>query len=55
MKKRTVGYPLPERTVEEIRRLLEQGQQIKAIKRVRALTGWGLKRAKDYVDALRGR
>lgn len=36
----------------EIRRLLAQGNKIQAIKRVRALTGLGLKEAKDYVDRL---
>lgn len=37
---------------QEIRQLLTQRQKIEAIKRVRELTGLGLKEAKDYVDAL---
>ena len=36
----------------EVRTLLVQGNKIAAIKRARELTGWGLKQAKDYVDAL---
>ena len=37
---------------EEIRDLLARGKKIQAIKRVRELTGMGLKEAKDYVEAL---
>ncbi|HEY0603160.1 MAG TPA: ribosomal protein L7/L12 [Herpetosiphonaceae bacterium] len=37
---------------QEIRQLLTQRQKIEAIKRVRELTGMGLKESKDYVDAL---
>jgi ribosomal protein L7/L12 len=37
---------------QEARMLLAQGQKIEAIKRVRELTGWGLKEAKDYVERL---
>lgn len=37
---------------QEVRGLLTQGKKIKAIKRVRELTGWGLKEAKDYVEQL---
>jgi ribosomal protein L7/L12 len=36
----------------QARALLAQGQKIEAIKQVRTATGWGLKEAKDYVDAL---
>lgn len=36
----------------EVLRLLRSGNKIAAIKRVRELTGWGLKEAKDYVDRL---
>jgi ribosomal protein L7/L12 len=39
---------------QEARRLLASSGKIQAIKRVRELTGWGLKEAKDYVDALEG-
>lgn len=35
-----------------IRRLLAEGKNIEAIKRVREHTGMGLKEAKDYVEAL---
>lgn len=37
---------------QEARALLARGQKIEAIKRVRELTGWGLKEAKDYVERL---
>lgn len=37
---------------QEIRQMLTQRQKIEAIKRVRELTGMGLKESKDYVDAL---
>jgi ribosomal protein L7/L12 len=36
----------------EVQALLARGQKIEAIKRVRELTGWGLKEAKDYVERL---
>ena len=36
----------------EVRSLKGQGNAIMAIKRVREVTGWGLKEAKDYVDGL---
>jgi ribosomal protein L7/L12 len=38
--------------LEEIRSLVEHGNKIGAIKRVRELTGLGLKEAKDYVDSI---
>jgi ribosomal protein L7/L12 len=38
--------------VVEANRLLEQGNRVQAIKRVRELTGMSLKEAKVYVDAL---
>jgi ribosomal protein L7/L12 len=38
----------------EIRSLVAAGDKIEAIKRVRQLTGMGLKEAKDYVDQLDG-
>jgi len=37
---------------QEALALVRQGEKIEAIKRVRAATNWGLKEAKDYVDAL---
>jgi ribosomal protein L7/L12 len=36
----------------EVRSPKGQGNAILGIKRVREVTGWGLKEAKDYVDAL---
>jgi ribosomal protein L7/L12 len=36
----------------ELREMLARGQKIEAIKRVRELTGLGLKEAKDYVELL---
>lgn len=39
----------------EVRVLVDRGELIEAIKLVRAKTSMGLKEAKDYVDALRGR
>jgi ribosomal protein L7/L12 len=36
----------------EVRLLLQRGNKIAAVKRVRELTGWGLKESKDYVDRL---
>jgi ribosomal protein L7/L12 len=46
------GGGLPEDALAEVRGLLLQGQKIQAIKVVREYTGWGLKEAKDYVEAL---
>jgi ribosomal protein L7/L12 len=37
---------------EEIQALVAQGKKIDAIKRVREMTGLGLKEAKDYVEQL---
>jgi len=39
--------------IDEIRDLLAAGHKVQAVKRVRRATGWGLKKAKDYVDALK--
>lgn len=36
----------------EARALKASGRPIEAIRQVRAVTGWGLKEAKDYVDGL---
>src|SRR5262245_34604280 len=36
----------------ELREMVARGQKIEAIKRVRELTGLGLKEAKDYVELL---
>ena len=36
----------------QIQVLVAQGKKIQAIELVREQTGWGLKQAKDYVDAL---
>ncbi len=45
--------PLDDQGRREVEALLDDGHAIDAIKRVRELTGLGLKEAKDYVDALR--
>jgi ribosomal protein L7/L12 len=48
------GQPKPtsgqESWAEEVRNLVNQGNKIEAIKRVREATGMGLKEAKNYVD-----
>lgn len=36
----------------ELRSLLAHNHKIEAIKRVRAVSGWGLKDAKDYIDQM---
>ncbi|HET9224143.1 MAG TPA: ribosomal protein L7/L12, partial [Roseiflexaceae bacterium] len=41
-------------TDPEVQIQLAKGNKIQAIKRVRELTGWGLKEAKDFVDGLEG-
>jgi ribosomal protein L7/L12 len=42
-----------EETLEfEVRELLARGRKIEAIKKVRELTDWGLKEAKDFVDSI---
>jgi ribosomal protein L7/L12 len=41
-----------ENVVDEIRALVIAGKKIQAIKMYRAVTGYGLKEAKDYVDSL---
>lgn len=38
--------------LDELRALVGAGQQVQAIKRVRELTGWGLKESKTFVDRL---
>jgi hypothetical protein len=43
---------LPPGLEAELQHLILQGQKIAAIKRIRDYTGWGLKAAKDYIDAL---
>ncbi|MBS1253129.1 MAG: 50S ribosomal protein L7/L12 [Anaerolineales bacterium] len=46
----TIG--LPADAEREIRELLWDGRKVEAVKRVRQLTGAGLREAKDYVDGL---
>jgi hypothetical protein len=43
---------IPDDERAAIRALAERGNKIGAIKRVRDITGMGLKEAKDYVEAL---
>ncbi len=45
------GAELAPDAIEEIRALAAAGKKIEAIKRLRDLTGMGLKEAKDLVDA----
>ena len=45
---RSIGEP----DMAEVAALLARGNKIEAIKRVRALTGLGLKEAKDYVESI---
>jgi hypothetical protein len=49
---RTDTISLPVEVEEELRRLVATGGKVKAVKRVRSLTGAGLKVSKDYVDTL---
>src|SRR6266545_736913 len=44
--------PIADPDLVEITALLARGNKIAAIKRVRELTGLGLKEAKDYVEAM---
>lgn len=44
--------PLPADPDAAVAELVARGNKIGAIKLVRERTGWGLKEAKDYVDAL---
>jgi len=39
--------------IDELRGLVAAGRKVLAVKRVREATGWGLRKAKDYVDALK--
>jgi ribosomal protein L7/L12 len=47
------AFPLSDPATDpDVQMQLAKGNKIQAIKRVRELTGWGLKEAKDYVDGL---
>jgi len=46
------GEDLPPELVYDVRVLMEAGREIDAVKRVREVTHWGLKEAKDYVESL---
>ncbi len=48
------GIPVTTEIGEKIKRLIESGEVVQAIKEVRETTGLGLKEAKDAVDAYRG-
>ena len=39
---------------KELRRLLQQGKKVEAVKRTRQEFGWSLLEAKQYVDRLKG-
>ncbi len=43
---------ISDHTLREVQALVARGNKIEAIKRLRELTGLGLKEAKDYVDSL---
>ena len=45
-----LGLGYAEEELEEVRRLLQDGQKIEAIKLFREITGVGLKEAKDAVE-----
>ena len=46
------GQPEPYSFPDEVRLLIARGKTIEAIRRIRELTGMGLKEAKDFVDQL---
>lgn len=49
------AVPNPDVDIQQIAlRFLSKGQKLEAIKRVREVTGWGLREAKDYVEAVEG-
>jgi hypothetical protein len=48
-----MSLPVSDETLQEIRRLLEQGQVIAAVKVYRTATGAGLAEAKSAIDSLR--
>ncbi|WP_026691999.1 hypothetical protein [Peribacillus kribbensis] len=43
---------VPEEIVAELKGLIAEGKRIKAIKRLRTVTGFGLVQAKEYIDSL---
>lgn len=49
-----IGVPdtITENIDEELKTLISEGREIKAIKKYRMATGIGLKEAKDYIDRL---
>lgn len=42
----------PENIDDELADLINRGKKVKAIKRYREVTGYGLKESKDYIDNL---
>lgn len=46
------GEHISDELKDELIRLVDENQKIKAIKKLREATGMGLKEAKDYVDSL---
>lgn len=42
--------PLIKLERDEIKELCKAGYKLKAVKRLKELTGWGLRQAKEYVD-----
>lgn len=54
LKQATQGMKLMEPDInEELRKLLQQGKTIEAVKRTRQEFGWSLLEAKQYVDELK--
>ncbi|MBX7255411.1 MAG: ribosomal protein L7/L12 [Candidatus Hydrogenedentes bacterium] len=46
--------PLPENLDREVRRLLDRGETIEAVRLLHTQLKWGLKESKEYVDRLQG-
>ncbi len=43
---------MPDTVTDELKSLLLEGKRIKAIKKYREVTGFGILEAKEYVDSL---
>jgi ribosomal protein L7/L12 len=43
---------IPEEIEQQLRKLVQSGQKVEAVKQVTQLTGAGLRVSKDYVDSL---
>ncbi len=49
-----IGVPdiIIENIDDELKNLIKEGKKVKAIKRYREVTGFGLKESKEYIDSL---